>query len=134
MSLRIIRPDQGTASRRSRNSFPCLSAAFPGSYRYVSGNSSKIVNALLNGTCPTLASIALPTDHRTYLKWFNTSCFNTVSSQQLANNLITLPLLHCRSSSSLAAGTFLGRRASYVQRASWAKTWQSPKSAVFEKE
>jgi hypothetical protein len=38
-----------------------------------------------------LASIALPADQRNYLKWFNTSCFNTNSSQQLANNLITLP-------------------------------------------
>jgi hypothetical protein len=62
-----------------------------GVYRYQSGPPLGFGDALLNGSCPTLASIALPADQRSYLKWFNTSCFNTVSSQQLANNLITLP-------------------------------------------
>ena len=62
-----------------------------GVYRYQSGPPLGFGNALLNGTCPTIASIALPADQRSYLRWFNTSCFNTNASQQLANNLITLP-------------------------------------------
>jgi hypothetical protein len=62
-----------------------------GVYRYQSGPPLGFGDALLNGTCPTWASIALPSDQRNYLGWFNTSCFNTNSAQQLSNNLITLP-------------------------------------------
>ena len=38
-------------------------------------------------------NIALPSSQRTISRWFDTSCFNTVSSQQLANNVITEPTL-----------------------------------------
>jgi hypothetical protein len=43
-------------------------------------------------TCPA-SQIALSGDQRTIAQWFNTSCFNRTSSQQLANNLITLSSL-----------------------------------------
>jgi len=43
-------------------------------------------------TCP-LSQIPLSGSARTVNQWFNTSCFNRVSSQQLANNLITLSSL-----------------------------------------
>jgi hypothetical protein len=62
-----------------------------GVYRYQSGPPLGFGDALLNGSCPTFASIALPASQRNYLRWFNTSCFNTNASQQLADNLITLP-------------------------------------------
>ena len=47
-------------------------------------------NALL--TCPA-SQIAFSGDQRTIGQWFNTSCFNRTSSQQLANNPITLSSL-----------------------------------------
>lgn len=59
--------------------------------RYQSGPPIGFGDALLNGTCPTWASIALPKSRRNVNEWFNTSCFNTNASQQLANNLVTLP-------------------------------------------
>ncbi len=37
--------------------------------------------------------IALPSDQRTIQRWFNTSCFNTTSSQQLASNVRTVSSL-----------------------------------------
>ena len=43
-------------------------------------------------TCPA-NQISLSGDQRTINQWFNTSCFNRVSAQQLANNLITLSSL-----------------------------------------
>jgi hypothetical protein len=62
-----------------------------GVYRYQTGPAFGFGDPVFNGTCPTIASIALPKDQRTYNKWFNTSCFNTVSNQQLSNHLATLP-------------------------------------------
>lgn len=47
-------------------------------------------NAIL--TCP-LNQIPLPVDQRSVSQWFNVNCFNRVSGQQLANNLITLSSL-----------------------------------------
>jgi len=62
-----------------------------GVYRHQSGPPMGFGNALMNGACNGWADIALPKDRRTYQHWINTSCFNTNSSQQLSNNLITMP-------------------------------------------
>ncbi|MGD0500713.1 MAG: TonB-dependent receptor [Bryobacteraceae bacterium] len=62
-----------------------------GVVRYQTGPPLGFGNSLLNGTCPTWASIALPKDQRNFYHEFNTSCFNTVSNQQLVDNLRTLP-------------------------------------------
>ena len=43
-------------------------------------------------TCPT-SQISLSGSQRSVSQWFNTGCFNRVSGQQLANNLITLSSL-----------------------------------------
>jgi hypothetical protein len=46
-------------------------------------------NAIFNGD---LHDIELPSDQRTIYQWFNTSGFNRNSAQQLADNIITMPL------------------------------------------
>jgi hypothetical protein len=46
-------------------------------------------DAIFNGN---LHDIELPSDQRTIYQWFNTSGFNRNSAQQLANNIITMPL------------------------------------------
>jgi hypothetical protein len=46
-------------------------------------------NAIFNGN---LHDIELPSDERTIYQWFNTSLFNTNPAQQLADNIITMPL------------------------------------------
>jgi hypothetical protein len=57
-------------------------------YTYQSGAAIGFGNALL--TCPiSQVPISGKNNDKVY-QWFNTSCFNRVSSQQLANNLITL--------------------------------------------
>jgi hypothetical protein len=63
---------------------------FQGVYTRQSGPPLGFGNAIL--TCP-ISQVALPNDQRTIGQWFNTSCFNRTSSQQLANNLITLSSL-----------------------------------------
>jgi hypothetical protein len=61
-----------------------------GIYTRQSGPPLGFGNAIL--TCP-ISQVALPGDQRTIGQWFNTSCFNRTSSQQLANNLVTLSSL-----------------------------------------
>jgi hypothetical protein len=56
-------------------------------YTYQSGAPVDFGDVLLTGNA---ANIALPSSQRSASKWFNTSVFNTVSSQQLADNLVTL--------------------------------------------
>ena len=57
-------------------------------YTYQSGVALGFGNAIL--TCPlSQVPISGKNNDKVY-QWFNTSCFNRVSSQQLANNLITL--------------------------------------------
>jgi len=57
-------------------------------YTYQSGAAIGFGNSLL--TCPiSQVPISGKNNDKVY-QWFNTSCFNRVSSQQLANNLITL--------------------------------------------
>jgi hypothetical protein len=59
-----------------------------GVYTYQSGQPLEFGNAIM--TCSP-SQVALPSDKRTVNKWFNTSCFNTNSAQQLQWNLQTLP-------------------------------------------
>ena len=54
-----------------------------------SGSPLAFGNVLYNGN---LHDIALPRGQRNIQQWFNTSGFNTVASQQLANNYRTFPL------------------------------------------
>jgi len=61
-----------------------------GVYTRQSGPPLGFGNAIL--TCP-VSQIALSGNQRTVNEWFNTACFNRVSSQQLASNLITLSSL-----------------------------------------
>ena len=61
-----------------------------GVYTRQSGPPLGFGNAIL--TCPA-SQIAFPNSQRTISQWFNTSCFNRTSAQQLANNLITLSSL-----------------------------------------
>jgi hypothetical protein len=61
-----------------------------GVFTFQSGPPLGFGNALL--TCPA-SQIALSGSQRSINEWFNTSCFNRTSSQQLANNLITLSSL-----------------------------------------
>ena len=61
-----------------------------GVYRFQSGPPLGFMNAALNGSC-TWRQIALPSDQRNVNKWFNTGCFVTASSQQLVNNIVTMP-------------------------------------------
>jgi hypothetical protein len=56
-------------------------------YLYQSGQMLAFGNVLLTGDPH---SVVLPSSQRTAQHWFNTSVFNKVTSQQLANNLITL--------------------------------------------
>ena len=56
-------------------------------YLYQSGAVLSFGNVLLTGDPH---SVVLPSDQRTAQQWFNTSAFNRVASQQLANNLVTL--------------------------------------------
>lgn len=57
-------------------------------YTYQSGAPIGFGNAILN--CP-LSQVPISGKNTSKIyEWFNTSCFNRVSSQQLANNLITL--------------------------------------------
>jgi hypothetical protein len=57
-------------------------------YTYQSGVALGFGDAILN--CP-LSQVPISGKNNTKVyQWFNTSCFNRVSSQQLANNLITL--------------------------------------------
>ena len=77
------------------SSTPVLSTAIggwqlQGVFTKQSGPPLGFGNAIL--TCP-INQIVLPSDQRTITQWFNTTCFNRVSSQQLANNLITLSSL-----------------------------------------
>jgi len=59
-------------------------------FHYNSGQPLGFGNALFNGN---VKDIALPRDQRTIAHWFNTSGFVTASSQQLAFNLVTFPIL-----------------------------------------
>jgi hypothetical protein len=61
-----------------------------GVYTRQSGPPLAFGNSIM--TCPA-NQISLSGDQRTINQWFNTSCFNRVSAQQLANNLITLSSL-----------------------------------------
>jgi hypothetical protein len=56
-------------------------------YSYQTGAPVNFGNVLLTGPA---SEIPLPSSQRSASKWFNTSVFNTVSAQQLADNLITL--------------------------------------------
>jgi hypothetical protein len=56
-------------------------------FTYQSGVALGFGNAILY--CP-LSGIPIPKSERTIHAWFNTSCFNTIPAQQLANNLINL--------------------------------------------
>jgi hypothetical protein len=56
-------------------------------YLYQSGQALAFGDVLLTGDPH---SVVLPASQRTAQEWFNTSVFNRVASQQLANNLITL--------------------------------------------
>src|ERR1035441_1716335 len=57
-------------------------------YTYQSGVALGFGDSIL--TCP-LSQVPISGKNNTKVyRWFNTSCFNRVSSQQLANNLITL--------------------------------------------
>ena len=57
-------------------------------YTYQSGTALGFGNAII--TCP-LSQIPISGKNTSKIyQWFNTSCFNKVSSQQLANNLVTL--------------------------------------------
>jgi hypothetical protein len=57
-------------------------------YTYQSGTALGFGNAIL--TCP-LSQVPISGKNTSKIyQWFNTSCFNKVSSQQLANNLVTL--------------------------------------------
>jgi len=57
-------------------------------YTYQSGPPIGFGNSIV--TCPlSQIPISGKNNDKVY-QWFNTSCFNRVSSQQLANNLITL--------------------------------------------
>jgi hypothetical protein len=58
-------------------------------FYYQSGTPLGFGDAIFNGD---LHDIELPGDKRTQLQWFNTSLFNTNPSQQLASNIITMPL------------------------------------------
>ncbi len=57
-------------------------------YTYQSGAPIGFGNAILN--CPLSAVPISGKNTSKIYHWFNTSCFNTVASQQLANNLINL--------------------------------------------
>lgn len=63
---------------------------FQGVFTFQSGPPLGFGNALL--ACP-LNQIPLSGSQRTIGEWFNTACFNRVSSQQLGSNLITLSSL-----------------------------------------
>ena len=81
--------------QRWANSTPGLSTVIggwqlQGVFTFQSGPPLGFGDALL--TCPA-SQIALSGDQRSIGEWFNTSCFNRTSSQQLANNLITLSSL-----------------------------------------
>ncbi len=56
-------------------------------YLYQSGQALAFGDVLLTGDPH---SVVLPAGQRTAQQWFNTSVFNRVTAQQLANNLITL--------------------------------------------
>ena len=58
-----------------------------GIYTQQSGQALGFGNAIL--LCG-VGDIPLPASERTVQRWFNTSCFNRTSSQQLANNLRTV--------------------------------------------
>jgi len=60
---------------------------FQGICQWQTGNALGFGNALLLGD---ISLVPLPSGQRTLSRWFNTSVFNTVSSQQLANNIQTL--------------------------------------------
>jgi len=57
---------------------------------FQSGTPMAFGDVLFTGT--DLHQIVLPKDQRSIARWFNTSVFNTNSSQQLANNYRTFPL------------------------------------------
>lgn len=63
-----------------------------GVYRFQSGPPLGFSNALLNSSCSSWKDIPLPSDQRSYGKWFKTGCFVTAANQQLASNLVTMPL------------------------------------------
>ncbi|MGA2145126.1 MAG: TonB-dependent receptor [Bryobacteraceae bacterium] len=78
--------------QRWANATPVLSTLvggwqLQGVYTKQAGPPLGFGNAIV--TCP-LNQIPLSGSQRSINEWFNTSCFNRVSSQQLANNLITL--------------------------------------------
>jgi len=56
-------------------------------FTYQSGAALGFGDAILY--CP-LSAIPIPKGQRSIHEWFNTSCFNTIPSQQLANNLVNL--------------------------------------------
>jgi hypothetical protein len=58
--------------------------------QFQSGTPMAFGNVLFTGT--DLHEIVLPKDQRSIARWFNTSVFNTNSSQQLANNYRTFPI------------------------------------------
>src|SRR5207249_3558353 len=60
-----------------------------GAWQRQSGQPIGWGNIIITGDPNTLV---LPSDQRNADRWFNTSIFNTVSSQQLANNVRTFPL------------------------------------------
>src|SRR5262249_60858012 len=55
-----------------------------------SGQALSWGNVIFNGN---IKDIALPASQRTWQHWFNTTGFVTNSSQQLANNVRTFPLM-----------------------------------------
>lgn len=78
--------------QRFANSTPVLSTLLggwqlQGVYTKQAGPPLGFGDAIL--TCP-LSQIPLSGSARSVNQWFNTSCFNRVSSQQLANNLVNL--------------------------------------------
>ena len=60
-----------------------------GAWQRQSGQPINWGNIIINGDSTKLV---LPSSQRNTDRWFNTSVFNTVSSQQLANNVRTFPL------------------------------------------
>jgi hypothetical protein len=58
--------------------------------QFQSGSPMAFGDVLFTGS--SLSQIVLPKNQRSISQWFNTSVFNTVSSQQLSNNYRTFPL------------------------------------------
>jgi hypothetical protein len=82
-------------NHRIGNSIPVVSTLIggwqaQGVFTKQSGPPLGFGNAII--TCP-LSQIPLPVNQRSINQWFNTACFNRVSSQQLGSNLITVSSL-----------------------------------------